>query len=166
MKSDSLSIPEIRHKGGNQACHHNQYEHDAKDQFLTGEKGCQDQDDACREETFSAQAVSPVPVLFAAKSPWSPYAHKEIAFHFRQFVSNEEEQNTDCDSYYQRNIDGSRMEIFHQSDGGHAKQEKLHKNTELIVKMFKFTVVFLPRIHMGKYVEQDCDDKSHTAHKK
>ena len=93
LKSDSLSIPEIRHKGWNQACHHNQYEHDAKDQFLTGEKGCQDQDDACREEAFSAQAVSSAPVLFAAKSPWSPDAHEEIAFHFRQFISSLLEMN-------------------------------------------------------------------------
>ena len=121
LKSDSFTIPEIRHKGGNQACHHNQYEHDAKDQFLTGEKGCQDQDDACREEAFSAQTVSSAPVFFAAKSPWSPYAHEEIAFHFRQFISNKEEQNTDGDRNYQWNIDSSRTEILHQSDGGHAE---------------------------------------------
>ena len=120
-KSDSFTIPEIRHKGGNQACHHNHCEHNAKDQFLTGEKGCQDQDDACREEAFSAQAVSSAPVLFAAKSPWSPDAHEKIAFHFRQFISNKEEQNTDGDRNYQWNIDSSRTEIFHQSDGGHAE---------------------------------------------
>lgn len=100
LKSDSFSIPEIGHKGGNQARHHNHCKHNSKDQFLTGKKGCQNQDDACREEAFSTQTVGSAPVFFAAKGPWSPDTHEEIAFHLRQFISNKEEQNTDGDRNY------------------------------------------------------------------
>ena len=134
-KSDSFTIPEIRHKGGNQACHHNHCEHNAKDQFLTGEKGCQDQDDACREEAFPAQAVSSAPVFFAAKSPWSPYAHEKIAFHFRQFISNKEEQNTDGDRNYSGIFAVARRELGTRGVGVLADWKGGIKNPEGRVKM-------------------------------